>query len=121
MAIAEESRSQAENRVRALRRLRKTLALRLREPASESIPPAVAACIDKRGRLNAGQRDARYLPALAAVLDILYELKGSVSETAARLGLTTGNLSSFLTDDEDVYVEANRIRAGFGLKPLRRD
>ncbi|HLF78529.1 MAG TPA: peptide chain release factor-like protein [Dehalococcoidia bacterium] len=121
MVIAEESRSQAENRARALKRLRKTLALRLREPAPEGIPAAASACIDKRGRLNVGQRDARYVPAIAAALDVLYELKGRVSEAAAHLGLTTGNLSSFLTEDEDVFVESNRIRASFGLKPLRRD
>ena len=35
--------------------------------------------------------------------------------------ITTGNLSSFLTGDDDLMAEANRIRAGFGLKPLRRD
>jgi hypothetical protein len=43
-----------------------------------------------------------------------------MADTAKRLGISTGNLSSFLTEDEDVYVEANRLRATFGLKPLRR-
>jgi hypothetical protein len=121
MVIAEESRSQPENKARALRRLRKALALRLRQAVeAEGVPPAVQACIDKRGRLDVGQRDARYLPAVATVLDVFVASKGSVSATAARLGVTTGNLSSFLTDDDDVYVEANRLRETFGLKPLRR-
>jgi hypothetical protein len=48
-------------------------------------------------------------------------LKGSVADTASRLGITTGNLASFLTGDDALLVEANRIRAGLGLKPLRRD
>ena len=120
IVIAEESRSQAENRARALRRLRKALALRLREPAVEGAPPAVAACITRAGRLDVGQRDARYLPAVAAVLDVLLEAKGSVSEAGTRLGISTGNLSSFLTDDEDVFVVANQLRASFELRPLRR-
>jgi hypothetical protein len=121
IAIAEESRSQAENKARALKRLRKLLALRLREPVVDrDVPPAVEACLDKSGRLKVGQRDVRYLPAVAVVLDMLESTKGSVSEAASLLGLSTGNLSSFLTDDEDVFVEVNRMRAGFGLKPLGR-
>jgi hypothetical protein len=119
--IAEESRSQHENRARALRRLRQMLALRLRQPvAGEGVPEAVQACIDKRGRLEAGRRDARYLPAAAAVLDVLVALNGSVADTAKRLGITTGNLSGFLTGDDDLMIEVNRIRAGLGLRPLRR-
>ena len=121
IVIAEESRSQAENRARALRRLRKAIALRLRESAAEGVPPTVAVCINKAGRLDVGQRDARYLPAVAAVLDVLHEAKGSLSDAAMRLGISTGNLSSFLTGDEDVFVEANRLRASFGLRALRRN
>jgi len=55
------------------------------------------------------------------VLDVLAAEAGSVSDAAKRLGISTGNLSAFLTEDEDVYVEANRLRATFGLKPLRRN
>jgi RF-1 domain len=119
--IAEESRSQSENRGRALRRLRKELALRLREPAGEGVPEAVRVCIDANGRLKVGQRDGRYIRAVAAVLDLLEASGGAVSDAADRLGVTTGNLSAFLTDDDDVMVEANRIRARHAMRPLRRD
>jgi hypothetical protein len=120
--IAEESRSQHENRARALRRLRTLLALRLRQPvADEGVPEPVQVCIDKRGRLEVGRRDARYLPAAAAILDVLVALNGSVADTAKRLGITTGNLSDFLTGDDDLMLEANRIRAGLGLRPLHRN
>jgi len=120
--IAEESRSQHENRARALRRLLTLLALRLRQPvADEGVPAAVWACIDKRGRLDVGRRDARYLPAAAAVLDVLVATNGSVADTAKRLGITTGNLSGFLTGDDDLMLESNRIRAGLGQRPLRRN
>jgi RF-1 domain len=120
--IAEESRSQHENRARALRRLRQMLALRLRRPIVEDgVPEVVQACIDKRGRLEVGHRDARYLPAAAAVLDLLVAFNGSVAETAKRLGITTGNLSDFVTGDDDLMLEANRIRGGFGLRSLRRN
>ncbi len=120
IVVAVESRSQAENRTRALKRLRKALALRVRHAAPDGVPEAVAACIGKDGRLRVGQRDARYLPAAAAVLDVLAAESGSVADAARRLSLTTGNLSSFLTDDDDLLAEANRLREQFGLRPLRR-
>ncbi len=119
--IAEESRSQAENRARALRRLRKALALGVRRPAGDGVPEAVRACLDREGRLRVGQRDRRYLPAAAAALDVLLAAEGRVSAAAARLGLTTGNLAAFLTADEDLLREANGVRGQFGLRPLRRD
>jgi hypothetical protein len=120
IAIAEESRSQAENKARALRRLRKLLALRLRAAVDpEEVPEAVVACIGRKGRLDIGQRDARYLPCVAAVLDVLASHEGVLGDAAKQLGVTTGNLSSFITDDEDVMVEANRLREHFGLRPLR--
>ena len=119
--IAEESRSQHENRARALKRLRQMLALRLRQAVSpDGVPEAINACIDKKGRLDVGRRDARYLPAAAAVLDVLVALNGSLGDTARRLGVTTGNLSDFVTSDDDLMLEANRIRASLGLRPLRR-
>jgi len=119
--VATESRSQHENRVHALRRLRKALALRVRHPfVGDVVPDAVSTALDKSGRLRLGQRDARYLPAAAAVLDVLHARRGAVAETAAGLGLTTGGLSSFLTADDELMTEANRIRAAFDLKPLTR-
>jgi hypothetical protein len=119
MVIAGESRSQHENRVRALKRLREALALRIRREVTDATIDAVKACVDKSGRLKVGRRDARYLPAAGAILDLLVVHQGSAGDVAKRLGLTTGNLSGFLTGDEDVMTAANRIRAAFGQKPLR--
>jgi hypothetical protein len=118
---AYESRSQHENKARALKRLRTALALRQRSPVPEGVPEAVAACIGRDGRLIVGRRDARYLPCASAALDVLQVREGQVSEAARQLGISTGNLSRFLTGDDDVMTAANRIRAAFALKPLRRD
>jgi hypothetical protein len=119
IVIASESRSQAENRVRALRRLRTALALRIRHAVDDATLASVRACLDKAGRLHAGRREPRYLPAAGALLDLLASHQGSVADVAKHLGLTTGNVSTFLTDDEDVMTEANRIRAANNQKPLR--
>jgi hypothetical protein len=119
--IASESRSQAENRARALQRLQTALALKLRQPvALEGIPASIGAGLDRKGRLDLGRRDRRYLAAAATLLDLLQAHQASLSLAAAQLGLTTGNLSSFLTGDDDLLAEANRIRAAFGVRPLRR-
>jgi peptide chain release factor-like protein len=119
--IATESRSQVENKTRAIRRLRTALALRVRHPVEgQGVAAPIAAIIGKNGRLAVGRRDARYLPAASAVLDVLVAMRGSVSAAARGTGITSANLSGFLTGDDDVMAEANRIRAQFGLKPLRR-
>jgi hypothetical protein len=120
IVIANESRSQHENRAVALQRLRKALALKRREPAPDGIPDAVANGLDKGRRLRIGHKDARYLPAVAVVLDILAAHEGRVSDAAKQLGMTTGSLSAFLTADDDVLVEANLLRTQHGLGGLKR-
>jgi hypothetical protein len=121
IVVANESRSQHDNRAVALQRMRKALALKLREPVNtQSIPEAISSGIDKKGRLKIGQKDARYIPAVAVALDVLAMHLGRVSDAAKQLGITTANYSSFLTEDEDVFVEANLIRIQNGQGALRR-
>ncbi|MCC6420206.1 MAG: peptide chain release factor-like protein [Gemmataceae bacterium] len=127
MVIAEESRSQHENRARALRRLREALYLKLRDPLrlDELEPATLAARAEYReaqgdgGRLEVRAKDPRFLPAAGLVLDVLQALEGRVSETAAALGITTGNLIGFLQTSPKVWEQANVLRARFGHKPLR--
>src|SRR5688572_11862426 len=76
LVIAEESRSQHENKARALRRLRQALYLKLREPvaAQERTPDRLAAradfgpARDGEGKLHVSARDARFWPAVGVVL-----------------------------------------------------
>src|ERR687884_514734 len=53
VVIAEESRSQHENRARALRSLRQSLYLHIRDPLGPQ-PPEVAAARTRDGRLDVG-------------------------------------------------------------------
>lgn len=120
--IATESRSQAENRVRALRRLRKALALRVRQTLTPGeVPAALVAAVGADGRLRMGQRDARYLAVAAAALDLLTAESGNLSASARRLGISTANFAGFLTADGDLLAEANRVRSALSLRPLRPD
>ena len=113
LVIAEESRSQHENKARALRRLRERLYLTLREPP----PPPGAEPVP----LKVGRRDARFWPTAALALDALAAATGQVSTAAAMLGASTGGLVSFLEKDDALWAEANHLRQHYGHKPLRTD
>lgn len=127
LVIAEESRSQHENRERALRRLRQAFFLQVRDTLTEGslTPERIAAREDYReardaeGRLHLGRKDARFWPAVGVVLDVLGAVEARVSDAARLLGVSTGNLIDFLQTDPKVWQEANQLRGRFGQKPLR--
>jgi hypothetical protein len=129
IVIAEESRSQHENRARALRRLRQALYLRIREDlAAEDLAPELVAARegyrgarDGDGRLSLGRKDPRFWPAVGVVLDVLQGVGARVSEAAAALGISTGNLIAFLGTDPKVWEQANLLRSRHSLKPLRME
>jgi hypothetical protein len=121
VVIAEESRSQHENRARALRRLRQALYLQVRDAGP---PEAMAARDDFRtavgrdGRLRLARKDPRFWPAAGVVLDVLEAVEARVRRAADVLGTTTGNLVEFLRTDARLWQQANRLRVRFGHKPL---
>jgi hypothetical protein len=127
IVIAEESRSQHENKARALRRLRKALYLELREeiPVQALVPDALRALPEFRralgadGKLHCTAKNASFWPAVGVVLDVLEAMKARVSETAELLGVSTGNLVGFLEEEPKVWQQANSMRARNGLKQLK--
>lgn len=127
IVIAEESRSQHENKAKALKRLWRGLFLHLRDdlPADVCTPEAVAALPDYAsargadGRLHLFAKDPRFWPAVGVALDVLTACEARVGDAAELLGISTGNLIDFLQTDPKVWQEANRVRAVFGQKPLR--
>src|SRR5262245_22872373 len=127
IVIAEESRSQHENRVRALRRLRQGLFLQVRDEfaADRLSPEAIAQLDDFRdarqtdGRLHLGRKDPRFWPAVGVVLDVLQAVEARVSDAAKLLGTTTGNLIDFVKSDPKVWQQVNALRTRFDQNPLR--
>src|ERR1043165_813962 len=125
LVIAEESRSQHENRAKALRRLRQAFYLRLREPFNADMllsiggRSEVASARSAPGKFEIGRRDERYWPLVGIVLDVLEATQGRVSETAEALGVSTGHLIDFLESDPKVWEQANQARKRFGLKALK--
>lgn len=119
IVIAEESRSQHENKAKAVQRLRRAMYLIIREPVIPQNPELLQA-LDSDNRLNLpSTRNAKFWPAAAAVLDILAESQAQVSTAAEIIGTTTANLITFLEMDPHLWQEANRMRNMNGLSTLR--
>lgn len=119
---AVESRSQHENRARALRRLRERIALGLRRPVELDgyTPPDALRDLFPQGKRQAtGRRDARYLVGIQALLDLFVAGGCALAETAQRIGVSTGVLSRFVLADERVRRTVNALRRERGLRPLR--
>jgi len=148
---ATERRSQHENRHRAIARLRKAIAVRIREPIAPPAAPGGMPTLSSRGHASASgkahaqptagwachpaiatqavadpawprisQRSDTYLVVAAQVLDHVESCEGKMSDAAPRLGTSTASLVKFLSLDDDLWEEANRIRHRFGQKPLRQ-
>lgn len=127
IVIAEESRSQHENKVKALQRLRKAFYLELRQPLNDTVRTSEGVCShpdyaqsrDPDGRLHIGRKDSRFWPTVGVILDVLESVRSRVSEAADLLGVSTGNLIGFLETDPKVWQQVNVLRFRFEQKPLR--
>ncbi len=122
ISIAVESRSQHQNRAKALKRLRRTIALQVRapiDPARYEPGPTVAECLTTDGRLQVGLKDHRYNLVLAEVLDLVKACGCRVSVAARKLGISTARLVAFLSRDLKLKARVNELRTAEGIKPLR--
>lgn len=122
MAIGEESRSQHENKARALRRLRLTIALQLRLPIGEdwTSPEVYLKYRTAAGRIEINPRNPEYAAVVAVVLDVVDGSQGVIKDAATLLGLRTAQLSKFVGKEGSVLAVVNAIRGKAGLKPLAR-
>jgi hypothetical protein len=119
-AMALERRSQHENRRHALTRLRRALALDVRCPAGEPLPSDLAAILTTRWpNVSTGNLD--YWRLAACLLDRLQADGVRLSDTAARLGVSTASLARFLSADDHLWRKVCLMREAAGLSPLRRN
>jgi hypothetical protein len=121
IVIAEESRSQHENKAKALKRLWRALFLELREPLPADLlqHPSYVDSRDGEGRLHLGVKNPKFWPIAALALDVLVAVESRVADAAKLLAISTGNLIDFLQTDPKLWQAANQLRARFGQKPLR--
>ncbi len=124
IVIAEESRSQHENKAKALKRIRQALYLQIRDDLSGATTESLAAHPDLTGAVVGGSlppstKSIQFWPAAGIALDLLAAFQGQVSTAADLLSVSTAQFTDFLRIDPKVWQEANRIRAAAGLKTLR--
>jgi len=123
-AIGEDSRSQSENKLHAVRRLRAAIALQVREPVrldGWTPSPRLAAFV-AAGTAPLGAKTrltGEYWASIAQLLDVLVAGGLEIGATAQRLGITTGALSKLLLHDEHVGRVVNDLRRAKQLRPLR--
>jgi hypothetical protein len=119
-AIGEDSRSQAENKVHAVRRLRTALALQVREPVQGISTRLAAFAAAGTAPLGAKTRQTgEFWAAVGELLDLLVANHLEVGTTAQQLGITTGAMSKLLLHDEHVARAVNDLRRAKGMRPLR--
>ncbi len=123
-AHADESRSQHENKVNAVKRMRGALAMGVREPVvlDGFVPGARLAALVAGGTAPLGARTrqtATYWVAMAHLLDVFVAAGAELAVTAAHLGMGSSQLAKLLTHDETVHRAVNQYRTQRGLKPLR--
>jgi hypothetical protein len=114
-AVANESRSQHDNRKTALRRLRHKVVLECRQAVD------VKALVPPEWKKPPSPKGEGYLPVMGLVLDVLAATQWSVSDAARVLGITTGALVRFLQADRKLMAHVNERRSAGGLKPLGVD
>ncbi len=121
IVVAQESRSQHENRTRALYRLRRSIALTQRntiDPAG-SAPEFYRAALTRDPTLRVSSKHPDYWRIVQYVFDVLAVCQASVSQAAEDLQISTGNLIRFLKKDDPLWAQANQLRQEFGHGPLR--
>jgi hypothetical protein len=123
-AIGEDSQSQAENKLHAVRRLRAHIALGVREPvALDGFEPSPRlAALVAGGTAPLGERTRQtgaYWAGIAELLDLLVAGDVEIGATARRVGVTTGAIAKLLLHDDAVARVVNDLRRGRGMRPLR--
>jgi len=111
---AEESRSLAENRTRAVRRLRERIALSCRAPfdlREPVLPPEFLEQTRRAGSFAVNPRNRVYPLVVATVLDALAAAGGSYARAGRGLGFTTSQLIRFLQADRELWRAVEMVRA----------
>lgn len=121
-ALAGESRSQHENKARALRRLRERIAFDLREPVDLDdyrVPAALAALIEQEPVRKSEKwlRSPEYLRAVGHLIDLYQAVGCSLPEVAKRLALTGGRLDRVARADDRLMRKLGELRNAQRTRP----
>ena len=123
-ALAGESRSQPENKARALRRLRERIAFDLREPVDldDYQPPAALVLLLEQEPIRKSEkwlRSAEYLRAAGYFIDLYQAVGCSLPEVARRLAVAGGRLERVARADDRLMRKLGELKnAQRGRPPI---
>lgn len=118
-AEASERRSQGENRVAAVRRLRRTLAVEVRSAVPADTPSPLWRSRTRGGRIVLNEDHDDHPAMLAEALDVLAANEWDVSGAAGRLGVTASQLVKLLKTEPRALKLLNGERTRRGLSSLQ--
>ena len=119
-ASATERRSQEQNRVVAVDRLRLNLAIQLRTVASEIVEPSLlwlSRC--RQNRIHCSDKHSDFPAMVAESLNAIDAKSYDVKRAAAALGCSTSQLVRFLAKAPQALAAVNLQRETNGLKRLK--
>lgn len=118
-AVGTESRSQHENKARALRRIRDRIALEFRLLPTVT-PEWPQGSGPQSSQLHVSSKNPVLPQVVALTLDALAGFEGDATAAAKWLEITPTSLIRFFAEDPAVWVAAQRIRSDHGRSPLRK-
>lgn len=117
-------RSQAENRARALHRLRFRLAAELRTPIAlfGYQPPSWLRPYTQGGQMHVNPKNPDFARVAAHLLDLLFAADGDAARAAALSGVSTSSLVKWLRQEPTIWDAACRIRRAnrLPIDPFKR-
>lgn len=126
-AMGTERRSQLENKIEALFRLRRKMALQLRSPINDELlaapglyrPPEAWMKRLRKGRISVNPSHEDFPALLATVLDRLAADRDDLERTAAAFQVSKSQLIKFLALESAALGALNERRQEKGQRPLR--
>ena len=122
-ALAGESRSQHENKARALRRLRERIAFDLRERVElddYQPPPALSSLVEQDPVRSSEKwlRSPEYLRAAGYLIDLYQSVGCSLPEAARRLGIAAARLDKVARADDRLMRKLGELRNAQRGRPV---
>ncbi len=120
--FASERRSQFENRLNAIKRLRLNLAVHIRMPVHPAKHRPSELWERRRGggeKLSVNPDNKDYPALLAEALDVIVARKFDVAGAAGLLGVTMSQLAKLIRHEKHAMAMVNEGRKDRGLPPLR--
>ena len=129
VGFASERRSQHQNRLMALARLRRNIAIELRTDIDldmyhlpltlqRMLPRSVQTKLPGKDRIGPKHRD--FWTGAGPLLDLFNAVRGSTSDSASQIGCSSNQLTKLLASEPHLWAAANAIREQHGLSLLRR-